>query len=75
MRFLSPASRNSTTETTKPETIVIGEGVSGIRERFMSEPIHYRSNDANPICSVCHKPASVWLASEVAWELHPARCC
>jgi hypothetical protein len=57
----------------KPQTVVEGD-CDGFRMRKPNEPVHYREDEDNPVCTVCGHKALVWLGSVDRWGMHPARC-
>ncbi len=57
----------------KPKTVVEGEA-EGLRMRRPMETVHYREDEANPICAQCGRLAEVWHGMVERWEVHPMRC-
>lgn len=46
-----------------------------VRERFVGELIHLKSNTRDKICRKCRQPIlGAWMDNEDKWELHKFRC-
>lgn len=54
-------------------TLVQAEFLS-VLERPTDEPVHYRKEDGDPLCTHCGEPARIWMDDERHWERHPMRC-